>query len=92
MIPRVAREHSRSVNYPELVRKHPAHLASPLKMSKKEVRYIQLNQPELMFMNSAHSAIAVILWFVKIRGGALCMNYAELVHKHPAHLASPLHG
>ena len=28
------------------------------------------------------------MWFEKVRGGSTCWNHPELVHKHPAHLAS----
>ena len=35
-------------------------------------------------------AIYAIMWFEKVRGGSMHLNYRELVHKHPAHLASYL--
>ena len=28
------------------------------------------------------------MWFEKVRGGSMCLNNPELVHKHPAHLVS----
>ena len=30
------------------------------------------------------------MWFKKVRGGSMRLNYTELVQKHLAHLASPL--
>ena len=48
------------------------------------------NQPELMLKNSTHFAISAMMWFKKVRGGSMRLNYTELVQKHPAHLVSPL--
>ena len=49
------------------------------------------NQPIPMLKNSTHFAIsAKNMWFEKVRGGSMRLNYTELVQKHPAHLASPL--
>ena len=40
--------------------------------------------------NSTHLAVSARMWFEKVRGGSMCLNHPELVHKHPAHLASPV--
>ena len=48
------------------------------------------NQPEPMLKNSTHFAIPAMMWFEKVRGGSMRLNYTELVQNHPAHLASPL--
>ena len=48
------------------------------------------NQPEPMLKNSTHFAISAIMWFKKVRGGSMPLNYTEIVQKHPAHLVSPL--
>ena len=50
----------------------------------------------LYSQNSPHLAIAVMMLFdiensvqsnhpEKVRGGSMCLNHPELVHKHPAH-------
>ena len=51
---------------------------------------VMSNQPEPMLNNSTHFAISAMMWFKKVRGGSMRLNYTELVQKHPAHLASPL--
>ena len=51
---------------------------------------VQANHPEHLLKNSTHLARAALLWFEKVRGGSKRLNYPELVHKHPAHLASPV--
>ena len=48
------------------------------------------NQLEPMLNNSTHFAISAMMWFEKVRGGSMHLNYTELVQNHPAHLASPL--
>ena len=62
------------VNHPKLVQKHPAHLASPVKIKWK---------------TSTHLASAVMKWFEKVRGGSMLLNHPELLHEHPAHRVSP---
>ena len=42
-----------------------------------------------MFKNSTHLAISSIMWFEKVQRSSMCLNYPELVHKHPAHLSFP---
>ena len=42
------------LNYPEPVHKHPAQIASPLKMYIVREGSVQSNQPELMCKNSTH--------------------------------------
>ena len=49
---------------------------------------VQSNHPELMYNNSTHLAISVIVKFEKVREGSMHLNHHELVHKHPAHLGS----
>ena len=51
---------------------------------------LESNQLEPMLKNSAHFAISAIMWFKKVRGGSMRLNYTELLQKHPAHLVSPL--
>ena len=41
-----------------------------------------------MLNNSTHFAISEMMWFKKVRGGSMHLNYTELVQNHPAHLAS----
>ena len=48
------------------------------------------NHPEPMLKNSTHFAISEMMWFGKVRGGSMHLNYTELVQNHPAHLASIL--
>ena len=48
------------------------------------------NQPEPLLKNTTHFAISAMMWFKKVRGGSMRLDYAELVRNHPAHLASPL--
>ena len=59
-----------------------------LRVSKYLKRSVQLNHPELMWKNSTHLAISVMMWFEKVRGGSMRLNHPELVHKHPANLVS----
>ena len=40
--------------------------------------------------DSTHLAISAMMWFEKFRGGSMRLNHPELVHKHPAHLVSPV--
>ena len=51
---------------------------------------VESNQLEPMLKNSTHFAISAMMWFEKVRGGSMHLNYTELVQNHPAHLASPL--
>ena len=37
------------------------------------------NQPEPMLKNSTHFAISAMMWFKKVRGGSMRLNYTELV-------------
>ena len=65
-------------------------------MLKRSLKYVdrggsvQSNHPKPMLNNSTHFAISEMMWFKKVRGGSMRLNYTELVQKHPAHLASPL--
>ena len=77
------------LNHPEFVHKHPAHLASPVKMKLENVRYSRTTKNSCE-KNTTHIAISVMMWFKKVRGGSMCLNHPELVHKHPAHLVSPV--
>ena len=51
---------------------------------------VQSNHSESMLNYSTHFFISAIMWFEKVRGCSMRLNYTELVQKHPAHLASPL--
>ena len=48
------------------------------------------NQPKPKLNNYTHFAISAMMWFKKVRGGSMRLNYTELVQKDPAHLASPI--
>ena len=48
------------------------------------------NQPEPMLKNSTHFAISAMMWFKKVRGGSMRLDYTELVRNYPSHLDSPL--
>ena len=48
------------------------------------------NHPEPMLKNSTHFAISAMMWFEKVRGGSMHLNFSELVQKQPAHHASLL--
>ena len=52
---------------------------------------VQSNHPKPMLKNTTHFAISAMMWFKKVRGGSMRLNYTELVQKHPAHLVSPLY-
>ena len=58
--------------------------------SSKYVDRGQSNHPEHMLKNSTHFSISTMMWFKKVRGRSMHLNYTELVQNHPAHLASPL--
>ena len=51
---------------------------------------VHSNHPKPMLNNSTHFAISEMMWFKKVRGGSMRLNYTELVQKHPAHIASPI--
>ena len=74
------------LNYPKLMFKHPAHLASPVVREGSA----QSNHTEPMLKNCTHLTISVMIWFEKVQGGSMRLNYPKLMFKHPAHLASPL--
>ena len=67
------------LNYPELVHKHPAHLAYPVKMYFREGS-VQSNHPELVLKNSTHLVIPAVMWFEKVQEGSMHLKYPELVH------------
>ena len=76
------------LNHPEQVHNHPAHTEFPKYVDRGGS--VVSNQPEPMLKNSTHFAISAMMWFEKVRGGSMRLNYTELVRNHPAHLASPL--
>ena len=79
------RETSTNLNYPELVHKHAAHFASPLKVYLEKVRWSRTIPNSCL--RTLHTLLS--LWFEKVWGGSMCLNYPELVHKNPAHLTFP---
>ena len=62
----------------------------PCKDVVREGSVTQSNHPKLMWKNSTHLAISVMMWFEKVRGGSMRLNHPELVYEHPAHLVSPV--
>ena len=74
------------LNHPELVHKHPAHLASPVKR-----RFGTVEPPRThVWKTSTHLASSVKMWFEKVRGCLMRLNHPEQVHEHPAHLVFPV--
>ena len=88
----VVREGSRMFDALELHRTSAKSPCTPCFSSKYVDRggSVVSNQPEPMLNNSTHFAISEKMWFKKVRGGSMRLNYTELVRNHPAHLASPL--
>ena len=88
----VFREGSRMFDALELHRTSAKSPCTPCFSSKYVDRggSVESNQLEPMLKNSTHFAISAMMWFEKVRGGSMHLNYTELVQKHPAHLASPL--
>ena len=88
----VVREGSRRFDALELHRTSAKSPCTPCFSSKYVDRggSVVSNQPEPMLKNSTHFARSAMMWFKKVRGGSMRLNYTELVQKHPAHLVSPL--
>ena len=77
------------LNYPELVYKHPAYLASPVWMYSEKVQY-RVEPPRTYVKGLYTPCYLGIMWFSK--KGSRSYDVLDLprtiVHKHPAHLAS----
>ena len=88
----VVREGSRRFDALELHRTSAKSPCTPCFSSKYVDRggSVVSNQPEPMLKNSTHFAISAVMWFKKVRGGSMRLDYTELVRNHPAHLVSPL--
>ena len=71
---------SRCLNHPELVPKHPTHLASSVVVCFLEVRGAATTPNECPTHLEHCDGV--------VRVGSLCLNHPELLHKHPTHLAS----
>ena len=59
---------------------------SPVKMSVQKVRYSRTTP--ISCYKSLHTLLP--LRCCGARRGSLCLTYLKLVHKHPAHIASPV--
>ena len=74
-------EGSRRFNALELPRTSTLHTLLPLDVLREGSVH-----PELMLKNSTHLAICAMMWFEKVQGGSMRLNYPKLVHKHLAFL------
>ena len=54
------------LNHPDLVHKHPVHLASSVKIKLEKVRHSRTN-PKRMWKNSTHLAISAMMRFEEVR-------------------------
>ena len=64
------------LNYPKLMFKH---LASPKGVVREGSA--QSNHPEPMLKNCTHLTISVVMWFEKVQGGSMRLNYPKLMLK-----------